>query len=252
MGKFHIRPDAIDGERVRFDAEEARHLSRVLRLSPGAVIQAIDGTGMEYTVRMEEISPKAGVGTILLRAPALTESPLALTLAQGVPKGDKMEWIVEKATELGVNRIIPLLTERVVIRLDPGRWRERARRWQRVAKESAKQAGRGKIPVVEAPVPFADFSFRKEEIDLALCFWEGERRGLRALLERRDIPPRSALLVVGPEGGLSLPEVEALRAKGCPSVGLGPRILRTESAGLVGLSLLQYLYGDLGASSPGL
>lgn len=252
MGKFHIRPDAIDGERVRFDAEEARHLFRVLRLSPGAVIQAIDGTGMEYTVRMEEISPKVGIGTILLRTPSLTESPLILTLAQGVPKGDKMEWVVEKATELGVNRIIPLLTERVVIRLDPGRWRERARRWQRVAKESAKQAGRGEIPVVESPVPFADFSFQLEKVDLALCFWEGERRGLHEFLERRDAPPRSALLVVGPEGGLSLPEVETLRANGCPSVGLGPRILRTESAGLVGLSLLQYLYGDLGASPPGL
>jgi 16S rRNA (uracil1498-N3)-methyltransferase len=246
MRTFHVRPESIDNQRVVFDQEEAHHLSRVLRLTPGDTIQAVDGMGTEYTVRLELVSAKAASGIILVQTRAVTESSLALTLAQGVPKGDKMKWVVQKATELGVKRIVPLLTERVVVRLDPSRWRERARRWQRVAKEAAKQAGRGEIPAVETPVPLADFCARPLEVGCAICFWEGETRGLRETL-REVPPPSSALLLVGPEGGLSLQEVEALRATGFLSARLGPRILRTESAGVVGLSLLQYLYGDLGS-----
>ena len=246
MRKFHVQPEAVNNQRVVFDQEEAYHLSRVLRLTPGDTIHAVDGMGTEYTVRLEVVSTKAASGIILAQTRAVTESPLSLTLAQGVPKGDKMEWVVQKATELGVKRIVPLLTERVVVRLDPSRWRERARRWQRVAKEAAKQAGRGEIPTVEHPLPLVDFCTNPPEADCAICFWEGEARGLREILDEIS-PPRSALLLVGPEGGLALNEVEALRAKGFLSAGLGPRILRTESAGVAGVTLLQYLYGDLGS-----
>ena len=249
MRTFHVRPEAINHQRVEFDQEDTHHLSRVLRLTPGDTIQAVDGMGTAYTIRLEKVSAKAASGIILARTHAVTESPFALTLAQGVPKGDKMEWVVQKATELGVNRILPLLTERVVVRLDPGRWRERARRWQRIAKEAAKQAGRGEIPTVEHPLPLVDLCARPPEVDCAICLWEGERRGLKEAL--RGIPaPRSALLLVGPEGGLSLQEVEALRAKGFHGASLGPRILRSESASVVGITLLQYLYGDLGSGTP--
>lgn len=242
-----MRPEAVTGDRVIFDAEETRHLARVLRLAPGDSVQVVDGRGTEFTVRLESIEGRAAAGTILARSSSVSESPLAITLAQGIPKGDKMEWIVRTVTELGVARIVPLLTERSIVRLEPGRWRDRARRWQRVAKEAAKQSGRAVIPAVEAPRSIQEFAEDAGTADLRLCLWEGERRGLREILDATRGSVASALLVVGPEGGLAPREVETLQARGFTSAGLGPRILRTETAGPVGVALLQARYGDLGA-----
>ena len=250
MPRFHIRPEAIQADRIVFDEQETRHLARVLRLRPGDVVQVVDGQGTEFTVRLESVEARRAAGTILARSSSVTESPLAITLAQGIPKGDKMEWIVRSVTELGVCRIVPLLTERSIVRLEPGRWRDRARRWQRVAKEAAKQCGRAVIPSVEAPRSFQEFAAADWSVDLALCLWEGEHRGLSEVLQATPGPVGSALLVVGPEGGLARQEVETLEAGGFKSAGLGPRILRTETAGPVGVSLLQARFGDLGAPRP--
>jgi len=247
MPKFHVRPEAIDADRVVFDHDETHHLIRVLRLGPGEVVRAVDGRGTEYTVRLESVSPRGAQGTILARSSRPTESPCAITLAQSIPKGEKMEWIVRAATELGVTRVRPLLTERCVIRLEPGRWRERARRWQRVAKEAAKQCGRSVIPPVEPPSTLAEFLEQRHAADLALCLWEGERRGVQEILEAIRAPINSALLVVGPEGGLTSDEVAALRGRGFESGSLGPRILRAEAAGPAAVSILQSRFGDLGA-----
>jgi 16S rRNA (uracil1498-N3)-methyltransferase len=248
MPKFHIRPEAIEADRVVFDHDETRHLTRVLRLSPGDLVRAIDGRGTEYTVRLESVSPRGAAGTILTRSPRLTESPCAITLAQSVPKGEKMEWIIRSATELGVARLVPLLSERCVVRLDSARWRDRARRWQRVAKEAAKQSGRSIIPTVGLPRRLADFLVERPTADLATCLWEGESRGLEEILEAIRTPIRSALLLAGPEGGLTPGEVETLRAHGFKCASLGPRILRTETAGPAAISIVQSRFGDLGAS----
>lgn len=248
MGKFHVRPEAVNESRVVFDQEETRHLVRVLRLGPGDLIQAMDGKGTEYTIRLESVEGRSAAGTILTRSSLRIESPLAITLAQGVPKGEKMEWIVKAATELGVARIVPLLTRRCVVRLQTGR--ERARRWQRVAKEAAKQSGRSAIPVVEAPRVFDEFLAECPPADLAVCLWERERRGLREILGAIGRPVVSALLVVGPEGGLAPEEVEKLKGKGLETAGLGPRILRTETAAPIGIALLQARWGDLGQTTP--
>jgi len=248
MARFHVRPEAIDRDRVVFDHEETRHLTRVLRLGPGELLRVLDGRGMEYTVRLEAISPKGAAGVILSRFPGRTESPCAITLAQGVPKGEKMEWIVKAVTELGVGRIVPLLTERCVVRLERGRWRERARRWQRVAKEAAKQCGRSVIPPVEPPRPLIEFLNERPTADVAICLWEGEGRGLREILGIKPTPISSAVLVIGPEGGLTPGEVDALRVRGFESASLGPRILRAETAGPAAVSLLQSRFGDLGGA----
>lgn len=248
MGKFHVRPEAVNESQVVFDQEETRHLVRVLRLGPGDLIQAMDGKGTEYTIRLESMEGRSAAGTILTRSSLRIESPLAITLAQGVPKGEKMEWIVKAATELGVARIVPLLTRRCVVRLQTGR--ERARRWQRVAKEAAKQSGRSAIPVVEAPRAFDEFLAECPPVDLAVCLWEREHRGLREILGAIGRPVVSALLVVGPEGGLAPEEVEKLKEKGLETAGLGPRILRTETAAPVGIALLQARWGDLGQTTP--
>ncbi len=175
MRRFTIAPDGVAGGRVTFDREESRHLSRVLRLRPGDTVIAADGLGHDYTVRVETVGELA-TGTVLGVVTRETESPLRLTLVQSVPKGEKMELIVRAATELGVARVVPVLTERTIVSLEPGRWRERARRWQRVAKEAAKQCGRAVIPPVDVPRPLADFLAAGEPADLRLCLWEAAAR----------------------------------------------------------------------------
>src|SRR5215470_8672413 len=153
--RFTISPERIRDGRVVFDRDESRHLARVLRLRSGDTVLAVDGAGREYTVRLETIGDEA-TGTVLDVGANDRESPLHITLVQSVPKGDKMEAIVRASTELGVARIVPVLTERTIVTLEPSRWRERARRWQRVAKEAAKQCGRTVIPEIETPRAFAE------------------------------------------------------------------------------------------------
>ena len=231
---------------MTFDAAETRHLSRVLRLGPGDVVVAVDGRGQEWTVRLTEVGPRASAGVVLSGQPGARESPLRLTLVQGVPKADKMDLIVRMATELGAVRVVPVICERTVIRTGAHRWAGRVSRWQRIARESAKQCGRAVVPDVEAPRDLAAWLEEGKARDLLVCLWEGEAAGLGA---RLPAPPiHHATLVVGPEGGLAEREAAALRAAGAVVAGLGPRILRTETAGPIGLALLQARYGDLGAS----
>ena len=155
MRRFTFSPERLRDGRVTFDRDEAHHLARVLRLRVGDTVVASSGDGRDHTIRLESVGDTA-TGTVIATIPRATESPLDVTLVQGVPKGDRMEAIVRMATELGVGRIVPALTERTVVRLDATRWRERARRWHRVAKEATKQCGRAVVPDVEAPRRLAE------------------------------------------------------------------------------------------------
>jgi 16S rRNA (uracil1498-N3)-methyltransferase len=244
MRRFTLQPDRLAAGRVTFDAGESRHIVRVLRLRPGDTVLATDGAGRDFTVRLESVGETAS-GTVLAEAAGAAASPLNITLIQGVPKGDKMEAIVRAVTELGVARVRPALCERTIVRLEPGRWRDRARRWQRVAREAAKQCGRAVIPEVETPRPLGEWLTAGEPTDLGVCLWEGEGTPLARLLTA-STPPRTALIVVGPEGGLARAEVEAARAHGLTVTSLGPRILRTETAGPAIVAILQSRFGDLG------
>jgi 16S rRNA (uracil1498-N3)-methyltransferase len=258
--RFTITPERIAGGRVAFDRGESRHLSRVLRLRSGDTVLAADGTGREYTVRLETVGEQA-TGTVLGVAAGASESPVQITLVQSVPKGDKMEAIVRAATELGVAHVVPVLTARTVVALEAGRWRDRARRWQRVAAEAAKQCGRAVIPTVSAPRPLADFLAPDEPAELQLCLWEGAAttgegpgadwasgQTLAASLPP-SLPAGARIrLLVGPEGGLSRDEVESAQARGFTIVGVGPRILRTETAGPAIIAVLQARFGDLGSA----
>jgi 16S rRNA (uracil1498-N3)-methyltransferase len=247
MRRFTIAPDRVHGNRVEFDREESRHLARVVRLRPGAVIVATDGAGHDYTVRLDEVGERS-VGHVLFVSSGPAESPLAVTLVQGVPKGDKMEVIVRAATELGVARVAPALCERTVVRLEPAGWRERVRRWNRVAREAAKQAGRAVIPVVEEPRSL-DAWLEAAHAPLSLCCWEGEPTPLAQILSA-VAAPHTVSLIIGPEGGLSRAEAEKAAAAGWRTAGLGPRILRTETAGPAVLAILQSRFGDLGVPRP--
>jgi 16S rRNA (uracil1498-N3)-methyltransferase len=242
--RFTIGPERIDGTRVAFDREESHHLVRVLRLRPGDLVIAADGQGRDYTVRIDALGATAS-GTVLgSRTPAV-ESPLAISLFQAIAKGDKMETIVRGATELGVRRIVPVITERTVVRLDPARWRERARRWQRVAREASKQCGRPLVPEVDAPAPLAAVLADAAPAELRLCFWEEATEALGSALRLLSAPPSAVQILVGPEGGLAPAEAAAAREYGFTPVRLGPRVLRTETAGPAIVAILQSRFGDL-------
>ena len=246
MTRFHVRPESVTGDRVTFDAEETHHLARVLRLRAGALVHTVDGHGQELAVRLTRIGPRAAEGEIVSRGERRVESPLDLTLVQGIPKGDKLESIIRMATELGVARVVPLIAERSVPRTEAGRMFARLLRWQRVAKEAAKQSGRAMIPEVTPPLALAAWVAEPRRPGLTLCLWEGARTPVATVLP--DGPVERATLVVGPEGGLAEKEVMSLRSAGALVGGLGPRILRADTAGPVGLALLQFRYGDLGAA----
>jgi 16S rRNA (uracil1498-N3)-methyltransferase len=209
-------------------------------------VRALDGRGQELTVRLTTVSPRAAEGLILAAARGGADPGLHLTLVQGIPRGDKMETVVRMATELGVSAIVPLVTARAVPHAAGSGWAGRLRRWQRVAKEAAKQSGRASIPDVSAPQTLPEW-LGAAPAGLLVCLWEGERVGLAERLP--DRPVDRAALIVGPEGGLTEAEVGRLHEAGALTAGLGPRILRAETAGPVGIALLQARYGDLGRTT---
>jgi 16S rRNA (uracil1498-N3)-methyltransferase len=215
----------------------------VLRLGRGDIVEAFDGLGNVLSVRLERVGGRSAEGALLARAALQSESPLHLTLAQSIPKGDKMEGIIRMATELGAARVVPLVTARTVVRVEPERSGARLSRWQRVAKEAAKQTGRAVITEVTTPTRLVPWIAARETEGLLVCLWEDAREPLGPQLPRG--PLSRATVVVGPEGGLERAEADALRNVGAVVGGLGPRILRTETAGPVGLAILQARYGDL-------
>jgi 16S rRNA (uracil1498-N3)-methyltransferase len=250
LRRFVVAPGAIQADRVRFDPEEAHHLAHVLRLRPGAVIEAVDGTGRVYTVRLEMVAAGKAWGVIVGEVSPSGESPCAITLAQAILKGDRMAWLVQKATELGVTRIVPLETARVVAHVSGEGGAGRRRRWERVAREALKQCGRSVLPVVDPPRTLGEVLAGSAGHEAVWLCWEGGGTPASALA-RRAGRVRRLLLLVGPEGGFTDDEVARAQAAGASLVGLGPRILRAESAGLVAVTLGQHLFGDLGADSPG-
>jgi 16S rRNA (uracil1498-N3)-methyltransferase len=242
MRRFVVRPEAIGGGWVRFDPAETHHLRHVLRLGPGAVVAVSDGVGCVHTVRLETLGPAGALGAILESATGGHESPCAVTLAQAVLKGDRMRWLVQKATELGVARIVPLRTARVVAHPSAAG----AVRWTRIAREATKQCGRSVAPAVEPVRPLEALLAEVPEHDVTWLAWEGG--GVPVAVAARGAAPgtRRVLLVVGPEGGWTPAEVEQAVTAGARLVGLGPRTLRAESASLAMVVLCQHLFGDLG------
>ena len=242
MTRVFVRPDAVDANRVRFDAAEAHHLRRVLRLRPGAVVEGTDGAGGLYTIRLVTLDGDGGWGAIEARAEPARESPCSITLAQAILKGDRMSWLVQKATELGVSRIVPMETERVVARAaDEGTARQA--RWARIAREAVKQCGRVIVPGIDPPRAFPEVLAEVASHDVAWVCWEG---GGQTLVEAAAGTASRLLLLIGPEGGFTADEVAAAESVGARRVSLGPRILRAESAGLTAVALGQFLFGDLG------
>lgn len=246
--RFFAPPEQFVGDKVYLTGEEAHHLHRVLRLGPGARVNVFDGSGREYLVEIQALNGDSAVGRILEEISREREVPLELTLAQGLAKGDKLELVIQKATEIGIAAVVPIHTFRSVVRPGEGEAR-RVERWQRVAREAAKQCGRARVPRIEPVTPFPRLLERFSDFTAVLLLWEEERvRRLKQVLEeiREKGIVRRLLVLVGPEGGFAPEEVEAAANAGAVPVTLGPRILRTETAGLVAASIILYELGDLG------
>ncbi|MCW2278133.1 16S rRNA (uracil(1498)-N(3))-methyltransferase [Heliophilum fasciatum] len=245
MHRFCFDPAQKTGNQVLLDEEESKHLLKVLRLELGAPVIAFDGAGHEYTAVVQAVANRMVQLGDLTPTGEMREAPVAVTLIQGVAKGEKMDWIVQKATELGVARIVPVWTERTVVRLDAARSAERAERWQKIAREATKQSRRTVVPTIDRPCAWAEALARWPSSQPLLVPWEDCRgTGLGRLLRSWSPAPAALALAIGPEGGLTAAEVAQAEALGARAVTLGPRILRTETAALAGLAAIMMELGD--------
>ncbi|MGI6224640.1 MAG: 16S rRNA (uracil(1498)-N(3))-methyltransferase [Peptococcales bacterium] len=246
MRRFFVNPEDITNEKVYIKDDDAHHLSQVLRLKEGEQIIVFAGTGVEYLVEINDISTGLVIGDILGVTSSQRDSHVNVTLVQGIPKGDKMDLIVQKCTEVGIARIIPVLTERTVVKLDKDKQKKRQDRWQKIAQEASKQCQRATVPQIEDICTWPQYFAKNDLLGPTLVLWENESSyGLKAFL-KENTELEHITLVIGPEGGLSRQEVKQLLARGASTVTLGPRILRTETAGLAALIMVLYELGDLG------
>lgn len=232
----------VVGAELALPGQAGEHLTRVLRLERGHPIILFNGDGCEFRAEISLVA-KRTVGARVLEANDVSnrESPLQLTLAQGVARGEKMDLILQKATELGVNRIVPLITERTEVKLDSERTARRLAHWQAVIAGACEQSGRVRLPSLEAPIRIGTWAS-------ALVADAGLRLALdpAGKMSPRTLPMfSSAILVVGPEGGLSDQDLNILDQTSFLGLRLGPRILRTETAGLAAITALQAIHGDL-------
>ena len=244
MARFFLPKKNIDGNRGVIHGQELQHLRRVLRLAPGDGITVFDDAGREHDAVIRSCGSESAEIEIIRSREAPRESPLDLTLALALTKGDKMDFVVEKATELGVCRMVPFISIHAVAKLDAAKAEKRAARWQKIALSAAKQCGRTRIPEVSRS-EFRDLLGQDWPDTLKLFFWENEaRQSLRQVQDKRG-DTESVLIAIGPEGGFSAEEARAAQARGFEMISLGRRILRAETAALTAVSLAQFLWGDL-------
>jgi 16S rRNA (uracil1498-N3)-methyltransferase len=242
--RFFIPGELTD--KLTITGPDARHIGRVLRLGPGAEIIVVDGAGSAARAEITAVEATAVHAAVCERLAAEHEPPVAVTLAQGLPKGDKFEYIVQKAVELGAASIWPLACENCTVRYDAAKQGSRRDRWQKIAAEAAKQCGRDAVPaVVPVRAPAAALAEAGAETEIIMLYEGQGGEPLREILAGSGAS--SFLLLIGPEGGFSPAEVELCRSRGVRIATLGPRILRTETAALAALAVVMYEKGDLGS-----
>ena len=234
---------ASDGRSVTLSADEARHARDVLRLVPGDEVFVFDGEGCEYRGAISEVTSRTmTVGIVEQVEPAKPESPLDLTLGVALLKSEKFDLVVQKATELGVTRIVPLITDRADVKIrEPQDAKRKLERWQRIALESAKQCGRARVMKIEAPTRLADALSELSNAERKFFF--AERSGQQ--LGNDDSRLESVAALIGPEGGWTDQEIERASGSGWEIVTVGGRTLRAETAAIVVAALLQHRFGDL-------
>jgi 16S rRNA (uracil1498-N3)-methyltransferase len=227
---------------VTVGGEEHRHLARVLRVRPGDSVTLFDGLGGEVDARVQRVGrDETELSLGARRESTVSPADAPLTLLTAVPRGGRMDFLVQKATELGVHRVVPVIAARSVARPEAGR----RSRWQKIAQEAARQSGRADVPQIDAPVALAAAVSAADLPGRRFAFFEGERqRSLGAALDD-DSSLEATAVLIGPEGGFDPAEIGAARDAGFVTLGLGPLILRVETAAIVALALIQDRYGRL-------
>jgi 16S rRNA (uracil1498-N3)-methyltransferase len=240
--RIHIELPLAVGAEMALPAQAGEHVWRVLRMVAGDTLTLFNGDGSDYPAVILDVDKRRVDVRVEAQSEPANESPLPLTLAQGIARGEKMDLIVQKATELGVARIVPLQTERAEVRLDAARSEKRLAHWRAVAASACEQSGRARLPEIVPALHLAAWlAGLADDGALRLALLPQASRSARDL----RFGAAGGMLVVGPEGGLGERDIHALAASGFSGLRLGPRILRTETAGLAALSALQALHGDL-------
>lgn len=246
MHKFFTTSELVDEIYATIVGDDVKHIYKVLRLKEGDQVIINNGLSEEYLGEIEEVTKEKVIVKIIKKNEINSESKVNITLFQGMPKAAKMDLIVQKGTELGVNNFAPIITSRVDVKLK-GEFKK-LERLQRIALEACKQCKRARVPEVLEPLEFKEMLKELENMDLVVVPYENATgQGIKQLV--KNVPQDGVCdigIVIGPEGGFEEEEIEALKSINAHIVTLGPRILRTETAGLVCTSLIQYEFSDLG------
>ena len=242
MYHFFVEPETVGEKEIVITNGDVNHIRNVLRMRPGEQIRISDGQGRDYLCEIRQIGAEAVTAGILETETVETELPARVILFQGLPKSDKMELIIQKCVELGVAKVVPVVTARTIVKLDPKKEERRRERWQAIAESAAKQSGRSIIPEVAPVLRWEEALSQAAACDLPLIPYEleeGMRGTAMAMQELR--PGITVAVMIGPEGGFEAKEIGEAVACGLRPVSLGRRILRTETAGLMILSVIGYL-----------
>lgn len=247
MHKFFVPKNSIDGNNAIINGEDVKHIYKVLRLQVGDKVSVNNCEGKEYIGEITSIDKSAVNINLIEENPINNESPIEVYLFQGMPKSTKMDLIVQKNTELGVKSITPIITERVVVKTELKEFKK-VDRWNRIALEASKQSKRSLVPQINVPIEFEQLLQELKCMDLVVVPYENEEGyGIKKLVENIDKKQiNKVAIVIGPEGGFEESEIFKLKEIGARVITLGPRILRTETAGFTCLSLIMYELGDLG------
>ncbi|MBR2499615.1 MAG: 16S rRNA (uracil(1498)-N(3))-methyltransferase [Clostridia bacterium] len=246
MPKFFIDTCNISGNSVKIYGSDVKHITKVLRLKTQSILILCDGEGYDYVAKLAQIDDDSLSLDILEKKPCTAEPNLKVTLFQGFPKAGKMEYIIEKCTELGISSIVPVITERTVVKFDENdSGRKKLERFRKVASESVKQCARGKIPEISNIYSLKQTEALIKDLDLIIVAYENEREtSLKSVLkENKNVS--SIGIFIGPEGGFAEDEINFLTSLGAKKVTLGNRILRTETAGQAVLSAVMYEYNEM-------
>ncbi len=246
MARFFLSRSSIRGQQGTIVGAELEHLRKVLRLRPGDRVIAFDDSGWEHEAVIRALHEEEGELEILRSYQAGRESPLLVTLAVALTKGEKIDYVVEKATELGVQTIVPFVSRYSVPKIDERKALHRTERWRKIALSAAKQCGRTGLPVILPACDYREMITQRSSGALKLLFWEKEAEETLKQVHAKEPRVPSICLAIGPEGGFSVEEAEWARGQGYVTVHLGRRVLRAETAAVAAVSLVQYLWGDLG------
>ena len=247
MHQFKVKSEDLSKEIFEMTGDEAQHLICVLRLKKNDFVSLFDGMGKKVIATIIAIN-RDSVKLKIIETRVLDAEPMVeITLYQSIPKKDKFEWIIQKATELGAKQIVPIITERTIVNITNENVAKKLLRWQKIAQEASKQSNRACIPLVSEPMPFNKI-LNNLNHDLVLFLWNSEQsEKIKTVLDKfNGAKLKSVGVFIGPEGGWSPSEIEIAKTKNIISVSLGPRILRTETASLTVLTILLYEFGDIG------